>query len=184
MSVLEIIIGPMFSGKTTRLIERYNDIKFNHTDDKILVINHIIDSQRYKNNSVVSHNGIEIPAISISKLIDANQELTDNKSIEYILINEAQFFEDLLEWVINILDNTHISIIICGLDSDYKREKFGQIWDLFPHANSINKLQGKCNNCFNPSIFTHRVTEDKGQVVVGTCNYIPVCRKCYNKLNL
>ena len=147
MSLLELIIGPMFSGKTTLLIKRYNDIKLNNTDDKILVINHIIDSKRYTN------------------------------------INEGQFFEDLQEWVINILDTTNINIIICGLDSDYKRCKFGQIWELVPHANYINKLHGTCNNCTNASIFTHRVTDDKGQVVVGTCNYIPLCRKCYAKLN-
>ena len=183
MSLLELIIGPMFSGKTTRLIKCYNDIKLNHTDDKILVINHIIDSKRYTNNSVVSHNGIEIPAISITKLYEANKQLEINKNLQYIFINEGQFFEDLQEWVINILDTTNINIIICGLDSDYKRCKFGKIWELVPHANYINKLHGTCNNCTNASIFTHRVTDDKGQVVVGTCNYIPLCRKCYVKLN-
>ena len=81
------------------------------------------------------------------------------------------------------MDTTDINIIICALDSDYKREKFGQIWELIPHAHYINKLYGICNNCVNTSIFTHRVTPDKKQVIVGIYNYIPVCRKCYTKLN-
>ena len=184
MSSLELIIGPMFSGKTTELINRYNTLKINNSDDKILLINHLIDSQRYKHNSIVSHNGIEIPAISITKLGEANKEIEINKNICYILINEGQFFEDLYEWVINILDNTHISIIICGLDSDYRRMKFGKIWNLFPHANNIYKLSGKCNNCSNLSIYTHRISHDDKQVVVGTINYIPLCRTCYIKQNM
>ena len=183
MSLMELIIGPMFSGKTTQLIRRYNDIKMTNSDNKLLVINHIIDSQRYKNNSVVSHDGVEIPSLSITKLSEANQIIETNKILEYIFINEGQFFEDLHQWVTNILETTNINIIICGLDSDYKREKFGQIWNLIPHANQIDKLCGTCSNCSNKSIFTHRITEDKGQVVVGTVNYIPVCRRCYTKLN-
>ena len=183
MSLMELIIGPMFSGKTSQLIKRYNDIKMTNTDNKLLVINHIIDSHRYKNNSVVSHDGVEIPSLSITKLSEANEIIETNKILEYIFINEGQFFEDLHKWVTNILETTNINIIICGLDSDYKREKFGQIWNLIPHANHIDKLCGTCSNCSNKSIFTHRITEDKGQVVVGTVNYIPVCRTCYTKLN-
>ena len=183
VSLLELIVGPMFSGKTTRLIDRYNDAKLNCTDDEILVINHVIDSQRYKNNKVVSHNGIEIPAISIAKLSEATEQVKMNKYLRHIFINEGQFFEDLKEWVINVLDTTDIWVIICGLDSDFKREKFGQLWDLIPHAHSVNKLYGKCNNCPCTSIFTHRVSQDQGQLVVGTSNYIPVCRECYVKLN-
>ena len=183
VSLLELIVGPMFSGKTTRLIDRYNDAKLNCTDDEILVINHVIDSQRYKNNSVVSHNGIEIPAISITKLSEATEQVKTNKYLRHIFINEGQFFEDLREWVIDILDTTDIWIIICGLDSDFKREKFGQMWDLIPHAHYVNKLYGKCNECPGNSIFTHRISQEEGQVVVGTINYIPVCRECYVKLN-
>ena len=74
--------------------------------------------------------------------------------------------------------------MLCGLDSDFKREKFGEILDLVPHANKITKMNGKCSRCYNKSIFTHRVSNETEQEVIGIDNYIPVCRQCYINLNM
>lgn len=184
MSSLELIIGPMFSGKTTLLINKYNDIKKEFSTNDILIINHLVDSNRYKENYIVSHNKIEIPAMSFSNLSQIDNYLNNNHTVKYILINEGQFFENLSKWVINILDTTKINLIICGLDSDFKRDKFGTLLELIPHADIINKVKGKCNYCSNSSIYTHRLIQDSRQVVVGINEYIPLCRECYNKLNL
>ena len=106
--------------------------------------------------------------------------LTD---VEYIFINEAQFFKDLKSWVLFQVETCNKNVILCGLDSDYKREKFGEILDLIPHANKITKLYGNCSKCDNESIYTHRISNEINQEVIGTDNYIPVCRTCYNSLN-
>jgi thymidine kinase len=181
MGTLELIIGPMFSGKTKLLISRYKEI-VNNTN--ILVINYYKDT-RYGINSIVSHDGEIIPAINISLLSIVNNlieisNFTETNNFNYIFINEGQFFPDLKESVVTLIERYNKNVVICGLDCDYKQEKFGQIWDLIPHANTVIKLQGKCNNCSNKSLFTHRLTNEVSQELIGTHNYIPLCRTCYN----
>ena len=66
---------------------------------------------------------------------------------DYIFINEAQFFTNLKNWVITIVERYNKNVILCGLDSDFKREKFGEILDLIPHAHKITKLNGTCTQC-------------------------------------
>jgi len=187
MGSLELIIGPMFSGKTTLLISRYKEIiknNTNNTNNFILVINYYKDI-RYGNNSIISHDKESIPAINISFLSIVNNlfELSNSSEINdynYIFINEGQFFPDLKQSVLTLIERYNKNVVICGLDCDYKQEKFGQIWDLIPHADKVIKLQGKCNNCSNKSLFTYRLTNELQQEVIGTQNYIPLCRTCYN----
>ena len=181
MGSLELIIGPMFSGKTKLLISRYKEIT-NTTSNNILVINYYKDT-RYSSNSIVSHDGESIPAINMS-VINNLFYLNNFNNYNYIIINEGQFFPDLKDAVIKLIELYNKNVVICGLDCDYKQEKFGQIWDLIPHADKLIKLQGKCNNCSNKSLFTHRLTNEVSQELIGTHNYIPVCRKFYNDYKL
>ena len=184
MGSLELIIGPMFSGKTKFLISRYKEIITTNTNNFILVINYYKDT-RYGADSIISHDVESISAINISLLSIINNlfEISNSSEINnfnYILINEGQFFPDLKESVITLVEHYKKNVIICGLDCDYKQEKFGQIWDLIPHADKLIKLQGKCNNCSNKSLFTHRLSNEVVQELIGTYNYIPLCRNCYN----
>jgi thymidine kinase len=183
---IELIIGPMFSGKTNKLITRYNQIKETILKQKhpelqlLLTINYNLDI-RYGTNKIVSHDGNAIDCLAINKLSELQIEpnFTQLRQSKYIFINEAQFFGDLKEWVIEQVDKYNKHIILCGLDSDFKRERFGDLLDIIPHANSIVKLNGTCSKCNNPSIYTHRVTQEIEQEIIGTTNYIPVCRTCY-----
>ena len=194
---LELILGPMFSGKTSRLVEIYKQCKF--CNISVAVINHSIDT-RYDNELLSTHDKIKIPCIQTEKLMDIwlnipieNSEcenisrLKDKLKIgtsDTILINEGQFFPDLLEFVNNLL---HIgkNVYICGLDGDFERKKFGQILDLIPICDKVTKLTSLCSLCKNgkPGIFSMRLTNEKEQTVVGSDNYIPVCRKCYSLHN-
>ena len=70
-------------------------------------------------------------------------------------------------------------VIVCGLDSDFQRNKFGVILDLIPLCDKVTKLKGKCNDCNNASVFSYRLSEEEEQVVIGSNNYIPLCRNCY-----
>jgi thymidine kinase len=104
------------------------------------------------------------------------------RSAEVILINEGQFFSDLYEVVVDML-NHNKKIYICGLDGDFERKKFGSILDLIPLCDKVNKLNSLCSLCKDGTfaIFSMRLTEEKEQTIVGSNNYIPVCRKCYSK---
>ena len=189
MGSLEIIIGPMFSGKTSRLINRYNEILNEQTDAfperKIFTINYDKDT-RYSTNKIVSHDGISLNCNFVHLLENiyiCPEMLSKLNNAQYIFIDEAQFFNDLDTWVLFQVQIKNKHIVVSGLDSDFNRNKFGKILDLIPHADKINKLTGTCSKCSQPSIYTHRISDETQQEVIGNKNYIPVCRTCYCDLN-
>jgi thymidine kinase len=194
---LEIILGSMYSGKSTKLIEIYNQCKF--CNIPVVAINHNIDN-RYDDELLSTHDKIKIPCIKTSKLMDiwtdyiSLEENVDKTSrvkdkfkvasSQVILINEGQFFPDLLEFVNKLLKNEK-QVYVCGLDGDFERKKFGKILDLIPLCDKVEKLTSLCSLCKNgrKGIFSMRLTSEKEQTVVGSENYIPVCRECYNTKN-
>ena len=182
MGTLHIIMGPMFSGKTELLIEKHNiEFNKNHSDismKKIISYNYYKDT-RYGTDAIISHSGKKISSKNIQTLSEIFKD-DDFSKRTHIFINEAQFFSDLKQSVIELVEKYNKNVIICGLDSDYKREKFGDMWDLIPYSDYIVKLKGICNDCDNESIFTYRISNEKDQEVIGSQNYIPLCRKCYN----
>lgn len=176
---LELIIGPMFSGKTSMLINIYNSYK---NIKHISVINHAFDN-RYHDFMLSSHDKIMIPCLQANKLEDLWKDRDNNelKYSEIILINEGQFFEDIYEVVSDMLKNGK-QIYVCGLDGDFERKKFGSILDLIPICDKVSKLNARCVMCTNncPAIFSKRLTNETKQTVIGSSNYIAVCRSCYD----
>jgi thymidine kinase len=112
-------------------------------------------------------------------------ELREIKNARVILINEGQFFEDLYVNVLQFLKEKK-KIYIAGLDGDFERKKFGQILDLIPLCDKVSKLVSFCSICKNGNvgIFSLRLTKESCQTLVGSDNYIPVCRKCYEDLQV
>lgn len=189
---LELIIGPMFSGKTSYLLDIYKKCKL--CDIPIAVINHSSDN-RYTNNSnlLSTHDKTMVPCVLTNTLMDLwdYTDLENNyneKSNEHmlirnanvILINEGQFFEDLYPCVLDMMREKK-QVYICGLDGDFQRNKFGSILDLIPMCDKVTKLNSLCGICKNgtPGIFSKRISNDKEQFLIGSDNYIPVCRNCY-----
>ena len=178
--MLTVIIGPMFSGKTTYLIDIYNNNKKNNKNT--LVINHSYDT-RYGNMGLTNHNKVTIPCIKIKKLQDVYKILNNQKNIKYdsILINEGQFFPNLYN-VVYTLINSNYNIYVCGLDADSNMKKFGNILDIIPLAENVLKLKSKCKICQSSASFTKRLIKSNKQIVIGDSNiYIPVCRNCFYK---
>jgi len=172
---LEVILGPMFSGKTSRLVEIYKKCQF--CNIPVLVINHVIDN-RYDDELLSTHDKIKIPCVKTDQLMKVADAETRNK--EVVLINEGQFFGDLLEFVELMLADGK-KVYVCGLDGDFERKRFGQILDLIPLCDTVSKLTSLCSQCRSgkAGIFSKRITAEKEQTVVGADNYLPVCRNCY-----
>jgi len=201
---LELIVGPMFSGKTTKILEIYEQYK---DTNSVVVLNYVGDT-RY-NNSVITegsfaftegsfaftegsfaftegsfaftHDKKMIPCISLHTISEIwkTQPTHAIHSAEIILINEGQFFDDLADCVLDMVENKKKRVYICGLDGDFQRKKFGQILDLIPHCDKITKLTANCE-CGKLAIFSHRIVSIKNQVLIGSSDsYKPVCRDCY-----
>ena len=182
---LEIILGPMFSGKTSKLIEIYKQYTF--CDVPVLAVNHSDDTRYSTSLYMTSHDQHFfihcIQSETIRHIIDTNiVTLTTGEPI-VVLINEGQFFPDLQEGVSELVNKYHAHVYVAGLDGDFKREKFGQMLDLIPMCDKVYKLHSLCVLCKNgtKAIFSHRtMTSCTEQKIVGAEDvYQPLCRDCF-----
>lgn len=187
---LELIWGNMFSGKTTELLRRLScdaAIKL-----KVLYINHAIDN-RSKDEAYSTHNSLYKEKLGADIVTMYCSVLPDIETIapyDTIGIDEGQFFDNL-DIILSYVEKAHKKVIICGLISDFHRNKFGKILDLIPIADKETRLYASCVVCAEelhipvPSLFSHRVNKESDDVVFvgGSHDYIPVCRKHYLKLN-
>jgi len=184
---LGIILGPMFSGKTTRLIQLYKTRSY--IGKKVVVINYLADT-RYHETMLSTHDHITIPCLFVENLREMwenpeNPHWSEIHQADTILINEGQFFKNLFQSVLEMVETERKEVFICGLDGDFKRSLFGELLQLIPYCDSVEKLNSLCANCRNgtPGIFSHRISSEEAQIVVGSDNYQPLCRSCYNSKN-
>ena len=180
---IDIIIGSMFSGKSTELIRRINRYKV--LGKKILVINHRLD-KRYSESSISTHSNMMLECLSLEKLGDINTNekfLKEYNSCEVLVIEEAQFFEDLYDVVVKAADIDNKIVIVAGLDGDSNREEFGDILKLIPKCDSVKKLHALCVKCKDGTAasFTKRLVKNNSQIYIGVSEFIAVCR--YHYLN-
>tara|TARA_B110000305_G_C19465103_1_gene657267 strand:- start:1066 stop:1644 length:579 start_codon:yes stop_codon:yes gene_type:complete len=175
---LELIVGPMFSGKTSRIIDIYK--QYTYCNIPVLVINHS-DDNRYDSYMLTNHDNINIDCVKGNSI--KNIILNTKQNYKVILINEGQFFDNLCNDVIDLVNNQNKCVYICGLDGDYKANKFGDILDLIPYCDKVEKLNSICTTCKNgrKAIFSHRkINNNSEQKLVGLNDiYEPLCRKCY-----
>lgn len=200
--MLNIVLGPMCAGKTSNMLETYN----NFNGRKVIIDYEIGTNIKCYEGVVITHDGIKAPCYKAKYLkhtIDiynqvGNFQISHEYFYEYkrtdapemykicdtinlsqaIFINEAQFFPDLFEFVMAHLDK---HIYLYGLDGDFQQNKMGQLLDLIPHCDSVIKLKAKCI-CGIHAIFTFRDSPEKEQYLPNA-KYIPLCRACYLNKN-
>ena len=172
MGELHLIVGCMFSGKTTELLRIAKRLK--SIGQKVALINYAEDT-RYSTTDVTTHDkySCDIESHYTDKL-----DTLDARNYQVICVNEAQFFTGLKTFCIDLLKRSKI-IYVSGLDGDFKQQPFGEILELIPMCNTITRLHAFCKICKNgnPAYFTKRLTDAKEQKLIGTEEYIPVCRK-------
>lgn len=184
---LEITFGPMFSGKTTTLIDKVNRFisirKHQGKSAKVLIINYMED-----NRDTLTNDGLTPHVHKITVEGDKTTIKTrflyeiDVSSYDYIVVDESQFFIDLVENVLLWLKfdkHVHCS----GLIADSDRKMFGSLTKLMPRADHIEQLKAFCSICGDKILnapFTKCIKDKKEQVLIGgTTDYIPVCGKHY-----
>jgi thymidine kinase len=168
----------MFSGKTSKLITIY---KRNLIADIPTCIINYIEDIRYDAEKLSTHDGIKVPCIRTKNLEDVLDESVIQK-YDVIIINEGQFFGDIYKTVKKLVNKYDKTVYVGGLDGDYKMERFGDLLDLIPLCNEVEKLNAICGICKGRASFTKRIANtDGGQVIIGGSEtYIPVCRYCHN----
>lgn len=177
---IEIILGCMYSGKSTELIRRCT--RYKAIGKNILLINHSLDIRT--GDSVMTHRKETLDAVKTNNLISLIKT-EEFKKCDIVGIDEGQFFDDLLQFVQQAEKHNKI-IIISGLDGDSERKPFGQILDCIPYCDEVIKLNAMdmVDKDGTPGIFTKRVSEKKDRILVGTTDcFIAVSRKNYLEID-
>ena len=179
---LELIVGPMFAGKSSAILSRVR--RASTLGWKCYIVTNIIDT-RYDASgvSIMTHDKEGISAVGAKELTPLTQD-KDYKYSKLVIIEEAQFFPDLFDFVIHAVEKDKKDVVVVGLDGDSDRKPFGKILDLIPYCDKITKLTSLCKICRDgtPAIFSACVKGDKhGQQVCvgGEDMYEPMCRKHY-----
>jgi thymidine kinase len=162
--MIEIILGPMYSGKTTRLMDMVEKAPGLVVDFSLGLV---------EEGTLKNHDGRTVSCVTCHHL----KHLDDMVLPLRVYINEAQFFPDLMDFIREY--EFSIDIYLFGLDGDYLREPFGQLHLAISYCDTLTKLRGTCARCKRSSSFSKRITQDTEQMLLDETAYIPVCRRCY-----
>lgn len=178
---IEVVIGPMYSGKSEELIRRLKRAKI--AKQNVVVFKPVIDD-RYSKEDVVSHSGYTINAIPIKDSSEINKYI--NEDTQVVGIDEVQFFDDkIVDMAIELADKG-IRVIAAGLDMDFKGEPFGPTPRLLAVAEFVDKIQAICSVCGQPATRSQRLINGEPAkynepiIQVGAVeSYEARCRKCH-----
>ncbi len=172
---IEVVCGPMFSGKSEELIRRLRRAEI--ARQRVQIFKPGID-QRYSDDHIVSHSDSKIASVGVRDWKDLEQKL--DWRTEVIGIDEAQFLGDgIVDYVVKLADMGK-RIIIAGLDTDYLGRPFHPMPELLAVADEITKTLAICMQCGNPAKHTQRLVASDDLVVVGAAGmYEARCRRCF-----
>jgi len=182
--LIEVICGPMFSGKTEELIRRLRRAKI--ARQRVVVFKPRIDN-RYDEVQIVSHSSQRIPSIPVEDPSAMEHCLKHlDSSVDVVGVDEAQFFDDSLIAFVDNLANSGVRVVVAGLDQDYLGRPFGVMPSLLAIADIVTKAYAVCVVCGSPASKSQRIVDDKSgqssieQVLVGADSiYEARCRRCH-----
>lgn len=172
---IEVVCGPMFSGKSEELIRRIRRAEI--ARQRVQVFKPAID-RRFSEDHIVSHSELKAPAVGVRDAAEVMAAI--DIRTEIIGIDEAQFLgTDLIEGVVRLADMGK-RVIIAGLDTDYLGRPFHPMPELLAVADEITKTLAICMQCGNPAKHTQRLVASDDLIVVGaTGMYEARCRRCF-----
>ena len=171
---IEVVVGPMYSGKTEELIRRLRRAQI--ARQRVGIFKPAIDT-RYAEDQLVSHSEIRIPSRLVASATDI---MTHADEAEVIGIDEGQFLGPALPKVASMLADRGKRVIVAGLDMDYRAQPFEPMPQLLAIAEYITKTLAICVRCGSPASRTQRTRPEPGRVIVGGSDlYEARCRRCH-----
>ena len=179
---VHLILGPMFAGKTTRLLERVKQLE-ESVSANVLLLKSDKDT-RYAKDKVVTHDGrgrecFPVKSLELEVVVKTVGERKWNEC-DVVAVDEAQFLTNLYEFCRVAADEHDKIVLVAGLNGDFKRETFGEVQETLPLCDSVTKLTARCK-CGRPALFSKRIVNvgDGQELVGGADKYLPACRRCF-----
>ncbi len=173
---LEVICGPMFSGKTEELIRRIRRSQI--ARQKVQIFKPAVDT-RYAETQVVSHSAQSIESTPVANSLEILQLVKDATRV--VAIDEVQFFDFEIIGVVEKLTARGLRVIAAGLDLDYRAKAFGPMAELLAIADDVAKIQAICTICGAPATRTQRLVNNDDQFLLGELKtYEARCRAHYD----
>jgi thymidine kinase len=179
MGRIELIIGCMYSGKTTELMRQI--MRYKTLNKKIMIITHSMDTRYSDAGNIATHNKETMNAVPMTILENAFS-LDLFRESEIIFIEEAQFFPDLVSFTTIAANKHNKTVIVCGLDGDFQLKPFEQVVQLIPQAERVQKFNALCKKCGDgtEACFSKRIVSSSERELVGSDGvYEAVCRYHY-----
>lgn len=180
MGKLEVIAGPMFSGKTYRLLERVDKLQL---ESQELQVFKPAGDDRWDKEEIRSRGVLKTPVSRDAQPLKSAEGILEYTSSQtrYILIDEAHFFDESLVEVIRKTLKRGVNVVVSGLDLDYQGGVFLPVARLMAIASKVRKITAVCGreDCESPATRTARRKEVKSnkRILPGDEEYIPLCRK-------
>jgi thymidine kinase len=173
---IEVICGPMFSGKTEELIRRLRLAKI--ARQRVQIFKHDADC-RYDDTYLASHSDQRFACEPVARAEGLLEVIKDQTRV--IGIDEAQFFDDAIIDVVQKLADRGVRVLVAGLDQDYRGLPFGPMPQLLAIAEFVTKSQAVCMACCGIGTKSQRLTHKEGRVIVGAGElYEARCRACFD----
>lgn len=173
---IEVITGPMFSGKSEELIKRVKILGYAKID--VLVVKPSLDT-RWDKETVTSRAGASIKTHAVADTREI-KKLFDEGKYQAVAIDEVQFFDSkLIDYLVH-LANSGIRVMVSGLDMDWKGMPFGILPNLLAISDLVSKQKAVCGVCGNAASMTFKLKGNNQQVEIGDTEYEPRCRVCHH----
>jgi len=182
---IHLVLGPMFSGKTDEIIRQHVRQTLRLSNGGCLVFKYAGDTRYSKDEKVlVSLSGASVKATPISSLEEGDALVQSTRS-RHIIIDEGQFYGDLVKYCTFWADSCGCRVVVSALDGDAKKKPWESVSALMPHCDTIVKLSAICNECGADAPFSSRKKSDNTErVQIGsTDKYEALCRHCYKVEN-
>jgi thymidine kinase len=180
-ATLELVTGPMFSGKTDVLIDRY---EASGPVVPTVAVKPARDT-RHPPGRITSHAGRSVPATS---LVDPSELSAFADRAELVLVDEVQFFDERLIAATESLRRRGVAVVAVGLDLDFRRKPFPTTAALLEAASVVRRLAAVCTRCGGLATFTQRVVDGGPAPLAGPVLlvgdrglYEPRCRRCWDE---
>lgn len=174
---ITLILGPMYSGKSTELIKRVR--RHFISKQQCLLIKYNADI-RYSNKvTVCTHDMYDsgiIPCVAFGKTIDLSNINIDSTTV--VGIDEGQFYDNLADICLSLSDSGK-TVYVSALNGTYMKKIFSTVAELIPHCDDIIYLTAVCDKCHKDAVYSHRLVNSEDIELIGGTNvYVALCRKC------